>query len=179
MAKPKEERDEPLTPAGRLFLRPEMNQIIHCLIGVTNPINIDSIKSEISNSVMIKHPRFSSLMVRDGHGREQWRKTHIDIDRHIIIIDISLASTTGQRVVVACLISASTGTSTTPAPPSLSSSLRLPSRRRPRRSMAPRLPNQSRSHSPTLRRTPLPHLPAPSLQDSTHPLSLYLTLSPP
>ncbi|CAL5411758.1 probable RNA-binding protein ARP1 [Camellia sinensis] len=34
--------------------------------------------------------------------------------------------------------------------------------------MAPRLPNQFRSHSPTLRRTPLPHLPAPSLQDSTH-----------
>ncbi|CAL5377396.1 unnamed protein product [Camellia sinensis] len=87
MAKPEEERDEPLTPAGRLFLRPEMNQIIHCLIGVKNPINIDSIKSEISNSVMIEHPRFSSLMVRDGHGREHWRKTHIDIDRHIIIID--------------------------------------------------------------------------------------------
>lgn len=83
----KVERDEPLTPAGRLFVRPEMNQIINCAIGLKGPIDVDAIKSVISTSLMIKHPRFSSLLVTDSHGREHWRKTEIQIDRHFIILN--------------------------------------------------------------------------------------------
>ncbi|AES69935.1 DEAD-box helicase family protein [Medicago truncatula] len=59
------EDDEPLTPVGRLFLQPEMNQIIHCVIGLKNPIDVDSVNNQIQNSVMLQHPRFTSLMVRD------------------------------------------------------------------------------------------------------------------
>ncbi|KAD3066417.1 hypothetical protein E3N88_34297 [Mikania micrantha] len=33
---------------------------------------------------MIKHPRFSSLLVTDDEGREYWQKTELDIDRHIV-----------------------------------------------------------------------------------------------
>ena len=80
------ERDEPLTPAGRLFLRPEMDQIIHCAIGCKNPIDVAALRSEIAASVMVKHPRFSSLMVRDRRGREHWRRTDIDVDRHVIVV---------------------------------------------------------------------------------------------
>uniref|UniRef100_F6HQ90 Uncharacterized protein n=3 Tax=Vitis vinifera TaxID=29760 RepID=F6HQ90_VITVI len=90
MGSPEIERDEPVTPAGRLFLRPEMDQVINCVIGAENPFDVDALKKEITNSMMLKHPRFCSLMVRDRHGREYWRKTEIDIDRHIIILNDSL-----------------------------------------------------------------------------------------
>ncbi|PIN08735.1 hypothetical protein CDL12_18674 [Handroanthus impetiginosus] len=76
---------EPLTPAGRLFLQPLMNQVINCAIAGEHPIALDSLKSEIQNSIMVKHPRFCSLMVRDSDGREHWRRTEVDVDRHLII----------------------------------------------------------------------------------------------
>ncbi|KZV33216.1 hypothetical protein F511_16250 [Dorcoceras hygrometricum] len=79
------ERDQPLTPAGRLFLQPQTDQVINCAIAGVDPLDIEAIKTEIRNSVMLKHPRFGSLMVRDSGGREYWRRTEVDIDRHIII----------------------------------------------------------------------------------------------
>ncbi|XP_065871396.1 wax ester synthase/diacylglycerol acyltransferase 5-like [Euphorbia lathyris] len=84
--------DEPLTPAGRLFLQPEMSTIIHGAFGVKHQIDIDSLKSAIKDSMMLKHPRFSSLLVRDKNGREHWRRTEIDIDRHIILVGTSSSS---------------------------------------------------------------------------------------
>ncbi|KAJ8766596.1 hypothetical protein K2173_001114 [Erythroxylum novogranatense] len=79
--------DEPVTPAGRLFLRPEMDTIIHCAIGVKNHIDVDLIKSIVRNSLMVKHPRFCSLLVRGKDGVEYWRRTEVDIDKHVIIVD--------------------------------------------------------------------------------------------
>ncbi|KAI8532791.1 hypothetical protein RHMOL_Rhmol11G0241900 [Rhododendron molle] len=81
------ERDEPLTPAGRMFLTPDLHQIIHCIIGCKNPIDVAAFRTGITNSVMIQLPRFSSLMVRSSHGREHWRKTQVDIDRHVIVVE--------------------------------------------------------------------------------------------
>lgn len=78
--------DDPVTPAGRLFLRPEMSQIIHCIIGAANPIDVSAVKSEIAASAMVKHPRFSSLLVTDANGVEHWRRTEIDLDRHVIVV---------------------------------------------------------------------------------------------
>ncbi|XP_048232052.1 wax ester synthase/diacylglycerol acyltransferase 11-like [Ricinus communis] len=87
MASPANIADEPLTPAGRLFLAPEMSTIIHCVLGVKDPIDIDAIKTTIKNSLMVKQPRFCSLLVRDGNGVEHWRRTEIDIDNHVILVD--------------------------------------------------------------------------------------------
>ncbi|XP_047337348.1 wax ester synthase/diacylglycerol acyltransferase 11-like [Impatiens glandulifera] len=80
-----QETDEPLTPAGRMFLRPEFDQIIHCVIGLDREIDVEAIKLQVEKSAMVQHPRFSSLFVRDRHGRERWRKIQVDIDRHIIV----------------------------------------------------------------------------------------------
>lgn len=85
MGSPEIERDEPVTPAGRLFLRPEMDQIINCVIGTKNPFDVEAVKTEIADSMMVKLPRFCSLMVRDRHGREYWRKTQLDLDHHVIV----------------------------------------------------------------------------------------------
>ncbi|KAH7836122.1 hypothetical protein Vadar_032934 [Vaccinium darrowii] len=95
-------RDEPLTPAGRLFLGPHMHQISHLIMGCKNPIDTDAVKSEIANSVMIKLPRFSSLVVRNSRGGEHWRKTQVDVDRHVIVIEdpVSNEASTGDEEAV-------------------------------------------------------------------------------
>ncbi|KAL6952402.1 hypothetical protein U1Q18_042726 [Sarracenia purpurea var. burkii] len=95
MGNPKVESDEPLTPVGRTFLQPEMYQVINCIMGLKSAIDADSIRSEISNSAMLKHPRFSSLMVKDRHGREHWRKTEVDVNRHVIVIDEPVGDVAG------------------------------------------------------------------------------------
>ncbi|KAG5526448.1 hypothetical protein RHGRI_032649 [Rhododendron griersonianum] len=70
-----------------MFLTPEMHQIVHCIIGCENPIDVAAFRAGITNSVMIQLPRFSSLMVRNSHGREHWRKTQVDVNRHVIVVE--------------------------------------------------------------------------------------------
>ncbi|XP_051136335.1 wax ester synthase/diacylglycerol acyltransferase 11-like isoform X2 [Andrographis paniculata] len=80
------EIDEPVTPAGRLFLQPQIDQVINCAMASEHEIPLDSIKPEIQNSLLLVHPKFRSLMVRDSVGREYWRRTEVDVDRHLIFI---------------------------------------------------------------------------------------------
>ncbi|PWA99305.1 O-acyltransferase, WSD1, N-terminal [Artemisia annua] len=77
--------DEPLTPAGRLFTQPATHQIINCALGLDRPIEYDAVRTVVSNSLMIKHPRFTSLLVKDNNDHEYWRKIDLDIDQHIIM----------------------------------------------------------------------------------------------
>ncbi|KAK9163400.1 hypothetical protein Syun_004302 [Stephania yunnanensis] len=92
--------EEPVTPAGRLFHRPEMEQVINCAVGVKNPIaDAEAIKEEIKKSLMIKHPRFRSVLVRDKRGREHWRRlSHVDLDSHVESVCV-IESEPGQAVV--------------------------------------------------------------------------------
>ncbi|MBA0843051.1 hypothetical protein Goarm_000271, partial [Gossypium armourianum] len=87
MVCPETSSDEPLTPAGRLFLQPETDLVIHCIIRGKNPADMDAIKSAIKSSLMVQHPRFCSLLVRDKNGFEHWRKTPIDIGQHVIVVN--------------------------------------------------------------------------------------------
>lgn len=79
------EREQPLTPAGRLFLQPQLDQVINAAVAVEFPIDVDTFKSAVENSIIPKHPRFCSLLVRNSRGREYWRRTAVDIHRHIIV----------------------------------------------------------------------------------------------
>ncbi|KMS96516.1 hypothetical protein BVRB_9g224560 isoform B [Beta vulgaris subsp. vulgaris] len=78
-------RDEPVSPAGRLFLQSKTELIINCSIGFKNPLEPEAMKTYVANSLFMKHPRFCSLLVVDAKGREFWRKTKINIDNHVII----------------------------------------------------------------------------------------------
>ncbi|PPS00390.1 hypothetical protein GOBAR_AA20275 [Gossypium barbadense] len=78
--------DEPLSPAGRLFIDPKTDVVIHCIAVSKNPIDLDVAKTALKSSVMVQHPRFCSLLVRDENGFEHWRRTELDIDRHFIVI---------------------------------------------------------------------------------------------
>lgn len=73
------------SPFGRVFLHPKTEQIINCAMGFKNPINIESLKKAFSNSIMVTHPRFSSLIVQKPNGAHQWKRTHVNIDDHFII----------------------------------------------------------------------------------------------
>ncbi|KAK1299763.1 O-acyltransferase WSD1 [Acorus calamus] len=79
--KPSEE-GEPLTPAGRFFLQPDVQQVINLIIGFENPIDVDAVKSEIKHTLLKHHPRFSSVLVRD-----RWTQTDIDLDKHVMSIE--------------------------------------------------------------------------------------------
>ncbi|KAL2939368.1 O-acyltransferase WSD1 [Bienertia sinuspersici] len=84
--------EAPNTPISQLFLRlfnSGSEQIINCAMSFRDPINVEALKNDITNSIMIKHPRFCSLMVRNPSGGEHWKKTHVCIDDHFIIHDQS------------------------------------------------------------------------------------------
>ncbi|KAI3895945.1 hypothetical protein MKW98_025736 [Papaver atlanticum] len=81
------EKEEPVTPAGRLFLQEEMNTVINCVIGLKHPIDEDTIKTEMKNSIMLQHSRFRSILVKDKEGREYWEtRTDLNIDKHIFLV---------------------------------------------------------------------------------------------
>ncbi|KAL8188891.1 hypothetical protein R6Q57_029411 [Mikania cordata] len=77
---------EPLTPAGRLFVQPATELIINCALGIDRSVGIDVVRAVISNSLLVKHPRFTSLLVIDKHGRERWKLVDLDVDQHIVFI---------------------------------------------------------------------------------------------
>ncbi|XP_039063055.1 O-acyltransferase WSD1-like [Hibiscus syriacus] len=87
MAGPGTLSDEPLSPAGRLFIQPKTEVVIHCILRGKNAIDIDAVKANVKSSLMWKHPRFCSLLVRDENGFEHWRRTQLDIDQHVIVFN--------------------------------------------------------------------------------------------
>lgn len=57
-----EEIDEPVTPAGKLFMQPDLNCHIMCTLGFKNPINLAEFKKGLMES-LVNHKRFHSVMV--------------------------------------------------------------------------------------------------------------------
>ncbi|KAJ4962718.1 hypothetical protein NE237_022657 [Protea cynaroides] len=94
------EDDEPVTPAGRFFLQPEMNQVINCVIGMKNPIDVEDLKTAINDSVMLQYPRFSSVLVRNRQGKEYWRRTQVDLAKHVFIREIGSNENDDDETVV-------------------------------------------------------------------------------
>ncbi|KAL2939399.1 O-acyltransferase WSD1 [Bienertia sinuspersici] len=60
---------------------------MNCAMKFKHPINIQAFKKAFSNSILINHPRFCSLIVRNPNngGEYYWEKTHVNIDDHFII----------------------------------------------------------------------------------------------
>ncbi|KAH9313602.1 hypothetical protein KI387_022229 [Taxus chinensis] len=78
--------DQPLTPFGRIFKR--WDTIIYCMIFLKNEVDEDVLKEEFTQAIL-HHPRFCSVLVRDKKGKEFWRKTKLDIDKHIVVKELS------------------------------------------------------------------------------------------
>lgn len=83
--------DQPLTPAGRLFSQPKMEQIINIAIAADRPLDVPAIRAEVESSFLLNHPRFCSILVKNSRGHEYWRKTTVNLDRHLFIHNDTLS----------------------------------------------------------------------------------------
>ncbi|KAI3897411.1 hypothetical protein MKX03_025429 [Papaver bracteatum] len=80
-------KEEPVTPFGRVFLQDEGNHVINCAMNFKNPVSIESVKAEFKNSIFVQHPRFQSVLVRNkSNGEEYWKRGDINLDKHIFLV---------------------------------------------------------------------------------------------
>ncbi|KAL9275382.1 Wax ester synthase/diacylglycerol acyltransferase 4-like protein [Drosera capensis] len=89
----------PPSPYAAVYQQDELDTTVHFAIGLRNPINIDAIKSAFSNSMITKHPKFTSLMINDRRGRYRWLKTQrpFNLDDHIILYHHKDIATTSHE----------------------------------------------------------------------------------
>ncbi|CBI40536.3 unnamed protein product, partial [Vitis vinifera] len=81
-----EEEGEALSPVGRIFHETCFNVYVIAIAGFKIRINVDVVKANLEHT-LLKHPRFSSLQVKDvkKDGGMKWVPTKVDLDKHIII----------------------------------------------------------------------------------------------
>ncbi|KAL9680808.1 hypothetical protein QQ045_012587 [Rhodiola kirilowii] len=88
-----EKDDEPLTPVGVLFSRPDLYQIMNCAVTAAEAIDVQALKAELANSAFAHLPRFTSLLLpHPTTGHEYWRKTTLVLDQHIKVIDEEMSN---------------------------------------------------------------------------------------
>ncbi|CAA7400136.1 unnamed protein product [Spirodela intermedia] len=75
--------DEPISPVGRVFLQPELEQVIHCVLTFQNPFDVDAVKGVLKSSLINDCLRLRSLVV--------------DIDNHVIIVPEEEEKTDDRR----------------------------------------------------------------------------------
>ncbi|KAK9667143.1 hypothetical protein RND81_14G236100 [Saponaria officinalis] len=61
------------------------HQVINLAMGLKYPIDIEALKLAFCNSVLIKNPKFCSVITTDKKGKKNWQKTHVNINDHLII----------------------------------------------------------------------------------------------
>ncbi|KAK6946094.1 O-acyltransferase WSD1, C-terminal [Dillenia turbinata] len=93
-------KDEPLSPTGKMFLQQDMYFVNNCVFCPENPLDVVAAKFSLKNSAFIKYPRFCSLLVRDENGEEHWRKTKVDLERHLIILEDKVGGGEDEEEVV-------------------------------------------------------------------------------
>ncbi|KAH7388458.1 hypothetical protein KP509_16G076900 [Ceratopteris richardii] len=76
--------DEPVSPAGRVFLQSSFNAHIIVILGSEVPINVDVLKLGIRNT-LLKHKRFRSVIRTNQKGNLHWAPVTVNLDDHIII----------------------------------------------------------------------------------------------
>ncbi|KAF8104870.1 hypothetical protein N665_0166s0054 [Sinapis alba] len=88
--KTKEEEEQPLSPAARVFHAPEFNCYVITVIGVKKKIEADVVIEGLKQT-LIRHPRFSSKMVNKTNKNKQtqrWVRTNVVVNDHVIVPDI-------------------------------------------------------------------------------------------
>ncbi|KAK4364175.1 hypothetical protein RND71_015533 [Anisodus tanguticus] len=81
--------DEPLSPMARLFHDPGFNVHSVAVMAGNTRISPQPIKDKLVQT-LLKHPRFTSLMVvdEDNLADMKWVQTKVDLDQHIIIPEV-------------------------------------------------------------------------------------------
>ncbi|XP_055806769.1 wax ester synthase/diacylglycerol acyltransferase 11-like [Solanum dulcamara] len=81
--------DEPLSPTARLFHDSRFDLHALAVMGFENRLSPQLVKDKLVHT-LLKHPRFTSLMVVDEENLEamKWVQTKIDLDQHVIIVEV-------------------------------------------------------------------------------------------
>ncbi|ERN14120.1 hypothetical protein AMTRI_Chr01g134030 [Amborella trichopoda] len=78
------EEPQPLSPAARLFKQPLFNCSILCMLGLGKKVtDIEAVMAGLERT-MARHPRFSSIVKEDSSGKQQWVRTNVVMEDHII-----------------------------------------------------------------------------------------------
>ncbi|XP_018453868.1 wax ester synthase/diacylglycerol acyltransferase 6 [Raphanus sativus] len=91
----KDEEEQPLSPAARVFHAPEFNCYVISVIGVKKKIEPDVIIEGLKQT-LIRHPRFCSKMVSKRNQNSQtqiWVRTNVVVSDHVIVPDIQNQNT--------------------------------------------------------------------------------------
>ncbi|GLJ12923.1 hypothetical protein SUGI_0200600 [Cryptomeria japonica] len=78
--------DQPVTPFGRIFRR--WDTVIYSMIFLKNEVDEDVLRAEFTQAILFNY-RFCSVLVKDKKGKEFWQKTEIEIEKHIIVSELS------------------------------------------------------------------------------------------
>ncbi|CAO2835476.1 unnamed protein product [Amaranthus hypochondriacus] len=81
--------EEPLSPSSAMFHKPNFNVHILAIMGCKTHVDLQLCK-EKAPLTLLKHPRFSSIVVGDPSKGEElkWVRTEVDLDKHIIVPEI-------------------------------------------------------------------------------------------
>ncbi|KAJ0253758.1 Diacylglycerol O-acyltransferase [Hirschfeldia incana] len=88
--KTKEEKEQPLSPAARVFHAPKFNCYVITVIGVKKKIEPAVVMEGLKQS-LIRHPRFSSKLVNKTIKKKQtqrWVRTNVVVNDHVTVPDI-------------------------------------------------------------------------------------------
>ncbi|XP_047974149.1 wax ester synthase/diacylglycerol acyltransferase 11-like isoform X2 [Salvia hispanica] len=86
----KEGDEEPASPSARLMQSPKFNLCIISMMGYNTKIDTKLYKKCVEQT-LLKHPRFSSILVSNG-GKCSWRRTSVDVDNHVYEVDLDAES---------------------------------------------------------------------------------------
>ncbi|KAF7020293.1 hypothetical protein CFC21_033410 [Triticum aestivum] len=84
--------EDPMSPTGRVF--EEMGVYIIVVMGLCTPVNLPVFRAGIETELLTRFPRFRSIQVMDGSkdGKPRWVQTVVNVDDHIIVPRLDLAS---------------------------------------------------------------------------------------
>ncbi|KAK4489662.1 hypothetical protein RD792_005474 [Penstemon davidsonii] len=77
--------EEPASPTARLMHAPSFNLHILAFLGFMTPIDVNVVKKG-AEQTLLKHPRFSSVLVVDKKNcnNMSWKRINADINNHVI-----------------------------------------------------------------------------------------------
>ncbi|OIT25940.1 PREDICTED: O-acyltransferase WSD1-like isoform X2 [Nicotiana attenuata] len=80
---------EPLSPTARLFHDPTFNVHVVAIMATKTRISPQPVKEKLELT-LLKHPRFTSLLVvdEDNSADMKWVQTKVDLEQHVIVLEV-------------------------------------------------------------------------------------------
>ncbi|XP_039135416.1 O-acyltransferase WSD1-like [Dioscorea cayenensis subsp. rotundata] len=77
------EEEEPVSPTGQYLSSSVLNVTVLVVFETSIPIDDSQAIAALQSIFLPINPRFSSIMVRDEHGVQKWRKVQVKLEEHL------------------------------------------------------------------------------------------------